>query len=241
MKFASKAERLAAPVIASLGGRPCVSFAPYMSPIYQDASGEQLEGKPDFVIPCAHGPVFIELKDGSLNNHYTCESSREALAAEYMRILRSPTNGMSHTDLSTALHGSGRAGYLATLAEGFNHSLWKLLALQAQHGWRHYIVCFIDNPKPDDAERYANSGLIWCTLKMLPQMLIRIELEAEGVSIPFVHQATKFGCTVEFDDGTAGAAELRSHFLETVTADRVAAAEARAKAAADFAAGIMPY
>jgi len=241
MKFASKAEQQAAPVIAALGGRLCDNFAPYLSPIYHDASGNELEGKPDFVVPCEHGEVFIELKDGPLNNHYTRESSREALAGEYIRILRSPASCMSHSELSTALHRSGLAGYLASLAEGFNHSLWKVLALQAQHGWRHYVVCFIDNPKPADAERYAAAGLIWCTLKRLPQFLIRLELEAEGVAIPYVHEAKKYGYTVQFDDGTVTPTESRGNFLDTVTAQKAAVASAQAQFAADIASGIMPY
>lgn len=241
MKFASKAEKQAAPVIAALGGRPCNTFAPQLSPIYQDASGDEMEGKPDFVVPCDHGDVFIEIKDGALNNHYTLESSREALAGEYMRILRSPAGGMTHSELSTALHRSGTAGYLASLAEGFNHSLWKVLALQAQHGWRHYVVCFINNPKPADAERYAAAGLIWCTLEMLSQFLIRLELEAEGVPIPYLHETRKYNYTVTFDDGTASPADSRSHFLDTVGEFKAAVAAANAQSAADLAAGIMPY
>lgn len=241
MKFSSKAEKEAAPVIAALGGRQCDSFAPFLLPIYQDAEGVEMEGKPDFIIPRRHGEVFIELKDGALNNHYNRESSHEALAAEYLRICRSPTNGMSHGELSTALHRSGKAGYLATLAEAFNHSLWKVRALQAKHGWRRYVVCFVNNPKPADAERYAVAGLIWCTLAKLEQFLVRIDLEQDGVSIPYFHQALKFDYTVAFDDGTASSAESRSHFLKTVDECKATAMAAQIEADADIAAGIMPF
>lgn len=241
MKFSSKAEKEAAPVIAALGGRPCDSFAPFLLPIYQDAEGVEMEGKPDFIIPRRHGEVFIELKDGALNNHYNRESSREALATEYVRICRSPPTGMSHGELSTALHRSGKAGYLATLAEAFNHSLWKVRALQAQHGWRRYVVCFVNNPKPADAARYAEAGLIWCTLAKLEQFLIRIDLEEEGVPIPYFHQAMKFGYTVVFDDRTATQVEARSHFLNLLDQSKAKIVASQAKADAEIAAGVMPF
>lgn len=147
-------------------------------------------------------------------------------------------------ELSSALYQSGgRVGYLATLDHAFNHSLWKLAALQAQHGWRSFIVCFEKNPKPTDAERYCAAGLVWCTLKTLPQLLIRIELDAAGVPISFVHTAQKFTFKIEFDNGTATAtaAEVRSQYLANVDADKVAVAAQRAKDAADEAAGILPF
>lgn len=101
-----------------------------------------------------------------------------------------------------------------------------VLVLQAQHGLHNFLVCFKDNPKPADAERYCNAGLIWCTLKTLPQLLIRIELDAAGVPISFVHRAQKFVYSVEFDNGTATPAEIRNHFLATVAADNGAIAAA---------------
>lgn len=242
MTYDSKAEATSAVTIAALGGRRCTSFTPYFSDLYQDAEGEELPGKPDFIIHRPHGPVFIDLKAGALNNHYSRASSRAALAAEYMRLFQRFPDGMSHADLSSALYNSGgKAGYLATLEHAFNHAVWKLAALQAQHGWRHFIVCFKDNPKPADAERYCAAGLIWCTLKTLPQFLIRLELEAEGISIPYIHTTTKYSYRVEFDNGTASATETRSHFLSTVADTKAAAAAQEAKDAADFAAGISPF
>jgi hypothetical protein len=242
MNYDSIAESTSAPALAALKARRCTSFSPYTADFYHDASGEQLDGKPDFVIDCEHGPVFIDLKDGALNNHYTRESSREALADEYMRLFHRPTNGLSHAALSSALYNApSRAGRAAALAHGFNHSLWKHLALQSRLGWRHYIVCFKENPKPADAERYCAAGLLWCTLKTLPQLLIRIKLEAAGVPISFVHRAQKFQFEVKFDDGTATPAEVRSHFLAAVEFDKIAVAAQRAQEAVERAAGISPF
>jgi hypothetical protein len=241
MPYDSIAESASASVIAALGGRRCTSFEPYLSSFYHDASGEELEGKPDFVIQRQHGPVFIDLKAGALNNHYTRESSREALADEYMRLFHRPADGLSHAALSSALHKSpGRFGTVAAL-QAFNHSLWKVLALQALHGWHRYIVCFQQNPKPAEAERYCAAGLVWCTLKTLPQLLMHIDLNTAGIPTSFVHGAQKFHFKVEFDNGTATPAEVRSHFLAAVDADRTAVAAQRAKATADEAAGIAPF
>jgi len=242
MKYDSKAEATSAAAITALGGRRCTSFAPYLSDLYQDAAGEELSGKPDFVIDRPHGPVFIDLKAGALNNHYTRASSRVALAAEYMRLVGRSPDGMSHAALSSALYESGgRAGYLATLEQAFNHALWKLAALQAQHGWRHFIVCFEKNPKPADVERYCAAGLVWCTLKTLPQFLLYIDLAAAGLCISFAHTAQKFTYKVEFDNGTATSAEARDHFLSTVAETKAAAVAQETKDAADFAAGISPF
>jgi hypothetical protein len=113
------------------------------------------------------------------------------------------------------------------------------VAKAKQH--HHFVVCFEKNPKPADAERYSAAGLIWCTLKTLPQLLVRIDLEAAGVSIPFIHTTQKFSYKVEFDDGTATPAEVRSHFLATVDATKAATAAQEAKDSADFAAGIAPF
>lgn len=241
MPYDSKAEATSAATIAALGGRRCTSFTPYFSDLYQDADGAELEGKPDFIIHRPHGPVFIELKDGVLNDHFTRESSRTALASEYRHFFGRCPDSMSHAALSTALFESGGAACRAALAESFNHSLWKLAAVQAQHGWRRFVVCFKDNPKPADAERYCAAGLIFCTLKTLPQFLLHIELAAAGLSISYVHTAQKFSYSVEFDNGTASASEARSHFLSTVDAAKAAVAAQEAKDAADFAAGIQPF
>jgi hypothetical protein len=241
MKFDSINERTAAPAIAALGGIRCDTFASPLPPTYQDAEGVELTGKPDFVIKRGPCLIHVELKDGRLNHHYTRASSREALEDEYRRLLHRCPDHMSYSALSTALHESGRSGYLATLEHGFNHSLWKLLALQSHFGWRNYIVCFKTNPKPEDAKRYCTAGLVWCTLKTLPQLLIRIELEAAGIPISFVHRAQKFEYEVTFDNGTGSPADARSHFLAAVAADQAAEAAKKAADAADAAVGILPF
>jgi hypothetical protein len=241
MKFDSINERTAAPAIAALGGIRCDTFAQPLPPTYQDAEGVELTGKPDFVIKRGPCLIHVELKDGRLNNHYTRESSREALEDEYRRLLHRCPDHISYSALSSELHESGRPGYLATLEHGFNHSLWKLLAMQAHYGWRNYIVCFKANPKPEDAKRYCDAGLLWCTLKTLPQLVARIELEAAGISISFVHRAQKYRYEVEFDDGIATSVEVRCRFLATVDANKSAVAAQRAKDAADEAAGILPF
>jgi len=241
MTYDSKAELTAASVIAALGGRRCTSFTPHLSGYYHDANGEALEAKPDFVIERPHGPIFLDLKAGALNSHYSRDSSRAALAAEYIRLRHRCPDGMSHSELSTALYNAGRSGYLATLDHAFNHSLWKLRAQQSQLGWRQFLVCFEKNPKPADAKRYCDAGLVWCTLKSLPQLLIRIELEAAGIPISFVHKAQKFVFEVEFDNGTATQLEMRQHFLSAVASNHRAVAEIHAQSAAEEAEGRLPF
>jgi hypothetical protein len=241
MKFDSINERTAAPAIAALGGIRCDAFAPPLPTTYLDADGVELTGKPDFVIKRGPCVIYIELKDGRLNDHYTRASSREALEDEFRGLLHRCPDHLSYSALSTAVYESGRLGYLATLEHGFNHSLWKLLALQAHYGWRHYIVCFKANPKPEDAKRYCDAGLVWCTLNTLPQLVMRIELEAAGIPISFVHRAQKFEYEVTFDNGTASPAEARSHFLAAVAADQADEAAKKAADTASVAAGILPF
>jgi hypothetical protein len=234
----SISEGAAAPTIAALGGKPCHTFAPFLPTTYPDAAGEVLTGEPDYAVfrnRRSRLPIFVEWKAGKLNRHYTRASSHAALQHAYYGPAK------SHSFLSNYFWYNGyRSGKVTCLAESFNHSLWKVLALQAEHGWRNYIVCFETNPKPEDAERYCAAGLIWCTLKTLEQLLIRIELEDSGFPISFVHRAQKFSYEVEWDDGTATAAEVRSQFLTTVAADKAAAAAQQAQDDADFAAGLRP-
>jgi len=42
----------------------------------------------------------------------------------------------------------------------WNQSLFKVLALQALHGWERYIICFKKNPSSADAKHYAEAGLV---------------------------------------------------------------------------------
>ena len=100
-----------------------------------------------------------------------------------------------------------------------------MLALQARHGWRKYIVCFVDNPKPLDAQRYADAGLVWCTKKTLRQLLAAIELGSYGIPVAsFVLTTTKYTYRVEFDNATASTTDYREQFLGAVEADKAAMA-----------------
>jgi hypothetical protein len=239
MTFDSISEGAAAPVIAALGGKRCNTFAPFLSTTYTDAEGEVLRGEPDYAVfrnRRSRSPIFVEWKFGKLNRHYTRSSSHAALQDAYYGPAKSHSFLSNH--FWTNGYGSGKS---TCLAHSFNHSLFKVLALQAEHGWRNYIVCFKANPKPEDAQRYCEAGLIWCTLKTLPQLLIRIELEDSGFPISFIHRAQKFSYEVEWDDGTATTDEIRPRFLAAVAADKAAQAAVQAQAAADWEAGLRPF
>lgn len=236
MTATSKSERAAAPAIKALGGIPRDTFAPHLPITYRDAEEATLEGKPDYLFRRAGTPRFMEWKAGKLNCHFTFSSSHEALQHEYRGSRR------SHSFLSEHFwHNGYGSGKQICRDHAFNHSLYKVLALQAEHGWRKYIVCFERNPKPEDAKRYAESGLIWCTMKTLEQLLLRIELNEAGFSVSFVHRTTKYVYEVAFDNGTATPEEIRTNFMDTVGADREAIAAQKAQQEADEAAGRLPF
>lgn len=207
-----------------------------LSRYYFDAiDPEEQEGKPDFLCRQAHTFTFIEHKSGRLNNHRNHESSRAALQVECeYRLYRYFDKPMPHRFLSGLLWDADKGHVVQDTA--WNQSIFKLLALQAKHGWRKYIVSFASNPKPEDAERYCKAGLVWCTDKTLPQLLIRIELEALGLSGTFVHTAMKFRNEVTFDDGSATEDDYRTQYLATLAADEAAEA-----AAAEAAFGQEPF
>jgi hypothetical protein len=234
----SKSERAAAEKykLMSPPASPCQNFSDAgLTPAYLDAAETKLNGKPDFLCRQPRTLTTIEHKDGQLNNHRTHESSRAALQAECEYYLRRYFNEpMPHDVLSALLWD---AGYYSVIQDAaWNHSLWKLLALQAKHGWRKFIVSFKNNPKPEDAQRYCEAGLIWCTDKTLPQLLMRIELEAHGLSVSFVHRAQKFSFEVSFDDGTATEFDYRAQYLAAVSAN-----EAAEVAAANESEGQLPF
>jgi hypothetical protein len=163
-----------------------------------------------------------------MNRHFTFSSSHEALQQEYGGPRR------SHSFLSEHFwHNGYGSGKQICRDHAFNHSLYKVLALQAEHGWRKYIVCFEQNPTPADAKRYCEAGLVWCTMKTLEQLLLRIELNEAGFSVSFIHRTTKYTYEVVFDNGTATQQEDRKHFLATVAQSQ--AAEAVRQDAADVA------
>jgi hypothetical protein len=227
MVATSKSERAALPILTALGGRPYATFSPYLPTTYLDASDARHTGLPDYLVRRRSLTAFVEWKAGALNNHYTKASSYAALQGEYCGPEQSYNFLSEHFWKSPY-----RSGIVTGMKHCFNQSLWKVLALQAEKGWRNYIVCFDANPTPANAERYAKAGLVWCTVKTLDQLLLRIELAEAGFPISFIHRTTKYTYEVVFDNGTATPEETRTHFLATVASNQAADA-ARQDAAAD--------
>lgn len=248
INFDSIAEGNAASTMRQLGGKYHPDFTPLLSRHYLDASDTELEGKPDYLIRRKRCFTFVDTKAGKLNNHHTRESSRKALAENYEYYLQRPADDMSHSALSDALyHSRIKQALLAALEHGFNHSLWKLVALQAKHGWQRFLVVFEKNPSKADAARYAGAGLVFCTIKTLPDMLNTIELLAHGWEIPLVLKTRTYAYTVTPEHGSnalhfdAVEAIDRSRFLAAVAADKEAEAARNAADAADLAAGNLPF
>jgi len=198
----SAAEAAAAEALATLPfpAHHCEDFAAAGLPVtYHDAAGEQLTGKPDFLLCQSQSFTFLEFKAGKLNFHLTHESSRTALQAEY----ESCTGRFSIDPVPQSV----TSGYLyrkrprACLDHAFNHSLFKVLALQAENGWQRYVVCFENTPPKKDAMRYLEAGLVFCTLETLPRMLQTIELAQHGFFVPFVFKPkrAKYAFTVTPD------------------------------------------
>lgn len=215
--FASKAERIAAPILAAqpAPSYPCQSFqAVGLSKSYLDAANQACDGKPDFACQLPSGIVTTELKDGTLNFHRTRESSRAALQSEFEQMTgRGYLEDLPHWKTSQALFNAGRGR--AALEHGFNHSLYKLLALQARHGWQRFVVVFMDTVPKKYAERYLAAGLVFCTLKTLPDMLRTIEWCQHGLFVPFmfISKRAKYGYTVtpdHRDHGKTAAAVIAS-------------------------------
>lgn len=204
-QFDSVAERDAAPIITQLGGKRCTSFAPLLETSYLDASGAELEGRPDFLIQRDRCYTFIETKAGKLNYHRTRESSHDALKEAHRLIFhRCPdTLGYSYSQLSKILHDDYR-GRMAVLDHAWNHSVFKLAAMQAKYGWQRYLVVFKKAPTKKDAARYLKAGLVFCTVDTLPRMMTTIELLQHGWRIPFVFRNRSYSFTVEADPETKG-------------------------------------
>lgn len=236
MAFASNAERDAAPVLAAYPApsQPCQKFGDAgLSAFYMDAANELCEGKPDFLCVQARSFTLEELKSGDLNFHLTHESSRAALQSEYESMTgRVSPQRLSHSMLSEALYYGGRSR--ACLDHGWNHSLYKLLALQAAHGWQRYVIVFVKTPPKRLAMQYLAAGLVFCTLKTLPDMLRTIELCQHGFFVPFmfISKRAKYGFTVTPDHTDHGkpseaiTASDRAKF-EAVAATSLAAAQSQ--------------
>jgi hypothetical protein len=157
---------------------------------------------------------------------------------------------MSHSQLSTALYSYSNRGALAVLERAFNHAVWKQVAVQAQHGWQRFLVVFKRAPTRLEAKRYLDAGLVFCTLKTLPDMMNTIELAQHGFYVPFVFKGRGYSFTVTPDhtSRTLSAEEVqesdRAKFLAAVAADKAAVAARQAADAADAAAaaaGILPF
>lgn len=192
-----------------------------LPPEYLDANGTSLIGKPDFLCRQQRGFTFIEYKDGRLNHQLTHESSRAALQSVYEQYAgKLSIEPLSHSFLSSFLWNS--PARRACIEHGFNHSLFKVAALQAEHGWQRYIVCFKSNPTKADAERYLDAGLVFCTLKNVESLLRTIELAQHGFFVPFQFVARSYSFTVTPDHRDCGKpaetirASDRAKFLSAV-------------------------
>lgn len=179
---------------------------------------------------------MIESKHGRLNRHLSQNSSHAALQEEYGH-----DRPQSHAFLSNHFWTNGYgSGKTIALDHAYNHSLYKILALQALHGWEQYICVFKTNPKPVDAEAYCKAGLVWCTEATVSRLLASIDLCAHGVPFPFYLRTTKY--TVVVQPGPATSPDARRVVFEGTVATETAARHASAtKAAADIAAGLLPF
>lgn len=187
MIYMSKAERKAAPVLAAhpAPSYMCQSFAAAgLTGAYMDVADELCSAKPDALCEQTNSFTFIELKDGDLNFHRTHESSRAALQDEYQLMTgRFHFENLPHSMTSKALYDAGRTR--ACLEHGFNHSVYKHLAVQAKLGWQRYVIVFVETPSKRLAMKYLELGLVFCTLDTLPSMLRTIELCQLGFYVPF--------------------------------------------------------
>lgn len=246
--YDSISEGTLAPAIRALGGGRCDSFEPRLQKRYLDGDGLTQAGKPDFLIDYASDHYhFIETKNGILNNCYSQAESTEALRRAYAEVFGRYGGNLPHHQLSAELYAHSTAGRIAVRAAGWNHSLYKLLALQAQHGWQRFIVVFQSNPAKVDAQRYCQAGLVFCTIKTLPALLETIKYMRYGIYIPFRLTTRNYSFTIESDlsTGLLSEAEVqfndRARFVSTIETDKAGRAEALAQEQADWDAGLRPF
>jgi hypothetical protein len=178
------------------------TFAPHLPIHYRDGSGVVQEGRPDALCMQSKTYTFIESKNGVLNGHHDEASSYWALQQEYALRVRGridqPCNVLaSHFQRTNPVYLHDNA---------WNQSLYKILALQAEHGWQRYIVCFKKNPSKRDATRYAEAGWVFYTEKTLADMLQTIELAQLGFFVPFVLKTRIYGYSVTPDHTDKGRA-----------------------------------
>ena len=238
MSYTSKAEAAALAKVAKLpfNIKPSQTFLPLLPSRYLDGAGEELSGKPDALCTQSHCFTYLEFKAGRLNHHPDKASSYRALLDEYTLRMHDARD-RPYNELA-AYFAANDPVFLHDHA--FNQSLFKVLAMQQQYGWERYLVVFAANPKAADAERYADAGLVWCTLATLETMLTVIAAAAEGFYFPFYLNAYRSHYTVTVNPfpnpAHAGytpeqvAAANRAQFVAVIAAQR-----ADAQQAPDFA------
>lgn len=174
---------------------PMQSFQPRVKPEYRDGAGVELWGKPDALAKQPDSFTFIESKNGILNSHPSRQSCHRALELEYAYTMHDG-RPREYNELTAHFR---HANFPFLIANSWNNSLYKVLALQAQHGWQKYLVVFAKSPSYRDAERYSKAGLIWTTNDSLAQMLAVIELAAHGLYFPYRFTAprAKYSITVD--------------------------------------------
>lgn len=172
---------------------PTQSFLPLAIEHYLDGAGTKQRGKPDALFTQPRTFTFIECKDGKLNSHPDMASCHWALQSEFARRTRDGTD-KTYSFLTEHFNRTDKAFMLANT---WNNSLFKVLALQALHGWEKYVVCFKGNRPAAEARYYAEHGLVFCTNASVNSMLATIELAAHGVYFPFRLHAPRCGYTID--------------------------------------------
>lgn len=223
------------------------SFTPLLSKHYRDGAGAELWGKPDAFCRQPRSFTYIESKNGILNDHRSKASCHRALQQEFERTTHD-TRPKEYNDLTKHFR---QANYPFLMANSWNCSLYKVLAIQRLHGFEKYIVVFAKNQQARDAKRYADAGLVFATHANVAQLLAVIELAANGIYIPFRLDAHKSGyiVTVEPSPNPAHlgltpeqiAADNRACFEEVVATATAAEAALAAAEAAEREAEIVAY
>lgn len=198
----STAERKAALILAAYPApvKPCQSFEPHTTATYLDPTRVELIGKPDFICIQPRSYTHFEFKAGRLNNHRSKDSCYWAMREEYMRL----TGIIEPVTYNFLAEFFDRHDKVFSLDNAWNHSLWKVLSLQADKGWQNYVVMFERNPSRDDAQRYLDGGLVFCTVKNAPNLLATIDLAEHGVFFPFTFRAQKYEFSLVPDGNTGG-------------------------------------
>lgn len=189
MTYMSISERRALEHFATLPMEvvPMQTFAPRLDPEYLDGDGTEQWAKPDALAKQPLTFTFIEAKNGILNHHPSKASCHWALQLEYGLTM----NDGRDKDYNNLTKHFRQANFAFLMANSWNNSLFKVLALQRLHGWQRYLVVFAKSPSALDAKRYAEAGLVFCTNDTLAQMLAVIELAAHGLYYTFNFRATR--------------------------------------------------